>query len=370
MLRFIIDIKLLYLIIFINYFLILRLTKLKVNIYFAGIIFFFIIHGLIMYSLNGIPPNFLLSQIIGISIIGLYFYNFFLVFNLQEIIAAYLKLCLWVAILGYFMYFVGIDINGGGRLQSILSEPAHYVIIIIPVCYYFLKTKEYKKFLILFGTLILAGSSLGYIGCALMFIFINFNLKRFIYLLSSIPVIILVFWIVYQNNENVQMRFDDTYESLTVLETGKFNNKTNVSTYALLSNLYIAKCNFKDHPLGTGLGSHYYMYTSQYKANMRPPDYIVTLKLDQINVNDAASLFIRMFSELGVFGLLFIFYLLYLSTIVFNKNLILGQGIFIYLLLKLFRDGHYFPPELFFFIWLLYFSIRENQKLNNKFAAV
>ena len=35
---------------------------------------------------------------------------------------------------------------------------------------------------------------------------------------------------------------------------------------------------------------------------------------------------------------------------------------FIYLLLKLFRDGHYFPPELFFFIWMIYYTMRNKRE--------
>ena len=130
-----------------------------------------------------------------------------------------------------------------------------------------------------------------------------------------------------------------------------------------MSNLFVAKCNFSDHPLGSGMGSHFVMHTEKYLFEMRPPSYLVTLKSEKINAPDAASLFIRLFSELGIFGLILVFGFMYKAFTSFKyKNLFLAHGIVIYLLLKLFRDGHYFSPEFFFFIWILYFSLKEAKK--------
>src|SRR5690606_13882672 len=142
---------------------------------------------------------------------------------------------------------------------------------------------------------------------------------------------------------------------------------TNISTYALLSNFYIAKENFIEHPFGSGIGSHYYMYHSEYKKLMRTPEYIKTLKLDDINSKDAASLFIRLLSEFGIIGILATLFLLYLVVKCFrDKTQIVEQSIGIYILLKLFRDGHYFPPELFFFVLIFYFSYTKSFLFKNE----
>ena len=99
---------------------------------------------------------------------------------------------------------------------------------------------------------------------------------------------------------------------------------------------------------------------------MRPPPFLVTLKSEKINAPDAASLFLRIISETGIIGLFLIVYLMFLSSKSYLSNdYYFAQGIFIYLLLKLFRDGHYFPPEFFFFIWMVYYSLK-NERLETK----
>jgi len=357
--NFIIDWKLLYLIVILNYFLLMSIKKLKFNVYFLALIGFFFIHGIISNTVVGVPYNFMIAQIIGVSILGTYYYNFIPLYKPDEIIKVYTKMCLYVGVIGYLFYFLNINLNDG-RLQSIFKEPAHYVIVVIPACFYFLKEKKYIAFAVLFGTLILSNSSLGYIGCALMFIVPNISWKRLSYLAATIPVVLCVLYYVYQEYPFFKMRVEETYESMNVINTGKFDEYTNLSSYALISNLNVAKHNFQDHPLGTGIGSHVHMHTTRYLKNIRPPEYIKIQNKQEINASDANSLFTRIVSELGIFGLLMVVVLLYFAVKVFSfKELTIAQGIFIYILLKLFRDGHYFPPELFFFIWLLYYSYKE-----------
>lgn len=361
--NFIIDWKLLYLIIFINSFLILKYYTFKINKYFAYIIITVFLHGIISYSIISIPINYMISQIIGISIVGLYFYNIILLFKPTEVIDLYVKLCYWVALLGYIMFFLGINLDSGQRLMSVFKEPAHYVIVVIPACYYFFKTKQYKKFLVIFGTLILSGSSLGYLGCGLMFILPNINSKRIGYLILLVPITFIVFYFVYNESAFFKMRVDDTYNSLNVINTGKFKENTNLSSYVMIVNLNIAKKNISEHPFGSGIGSHHYMFTKKYIKEVRPPENFKIQKIHTNNSFDANSLATRLISEFGILGIISITIFLVLGFIVFSyKDLLFYQGVFIYLCLKLFRDGHYFPPELFFFFWLFFFGLKN--KLN------
>lgn len=316
-----------------------------------------------MYSIIGITPNYLISQIMGITIISTYYYNFIPFYNKEEVIAVYLKMSVWVALIGYLFLFFQININGDSRLQSIFKEPAHYAIVVIPACYYFLKTKKYLSFTIVFGSLIMSQSSLGYIGCALMFVLSNISLKRVKYVLLTIPILTFTFFIIYNNFDFLKLRVDDTYQTLSAVNNGKFKPQTNQSSYALLSNAYITNKNVQDHPFGSGLGSHFHMHTQVYLKQMRPPPFLVTLKSEKINAPDAASLFLRIISETGIIGLFLILYLMFLSSKSYLSNdFYFAQGIFIYLLLKLFRDGHYFPPELFFFIWMIYYTMRNKRE--------
>lgn len=358
--RYIIDWKLLYLIIIVNYFLLVQLKKIKINPYFLAMIGFFLVHGIINYTVIGIPYNFMLSQILGIAIVGTYFYNVIPLFTKNELTKVYVEMCLVIAFIGYAMFFLGYN-TYDNRLKSILREPAHYVIIIIPACYYFYKNKKYFSFAFLFGTLILSSSSLGYIGCGLMFLIPNLTLKRVGYLVALIPIIFVVFQFVYKEFPFFKMRVDDTYNSLNVINTGKFDKDTNLSSYVMIANIFIAKKNVTDHPLGSGIGSHHYMNTQVYMKEMHPPDYLRYQGRHVDNSFDANSLFTRLVSEFGLFGFLFVIYCLYLASKCFETKDYLIQGIFIYFLLKLFRDGHYFPPEFFFFIWLFYYSFKDEK---------
>lgn len=270
---------------------------------------------------------------------------------------------LYVALIGYILYAINYN-EPRYRLMSIFKEPAHYVVVVIPACYYYLKSKKYLEFSIIFGTLILSNSSLGYIGCGLMFILPNLTLRRIGYLTALLPIVGAVFYYIYSEHTFFKMRVDDTYNSLKVIQTGKFDEKTNLSSYVMIANMHIAKKNIIDHPLGSGIGSHHYMHTQNYLKEMRPPEYLRIQKRHTDNSFDANSLATRLFSEFGLFGIIGVFLFLYYGSSVFKKSdLFFIQGVFIYFLLKLFRDGHYFPPELFLFIWLFYFSVIEHKQV-------
>ncbi len=357
--NFIIDWKLLYLIILTNYILLIRIKKLIVNKYFVLLLLFFFIHGIITYTLIWIPYNYMLAQIFGIGITGIYYYNFVSLYKPIELIKVYGNMCVYVAIIGYLFYFGGIN-YADGRLNSIFKEPAHYVVVVLPACYYFFKTRKYWSFAIIFGTLVLSNSSIGYIGCGLILLIPNLTIKRMRYLLMLLPLVALTFYLAYKELPFFSMRVDDTYNSLNVINTGKFDENTNLSSYVLISNLFITKKNMTDHPLGSGIGSHHYMHTEIYSKEMRPPKYIRIQHKEHDNSFDANSLFARICSDFGIIGIALVFFIMYKASKCFSsKDYIFAQGVYIYFLLKLFRDGHYFPPEFFFFVWLFYYSLKE-----------
>lgn len=363
--NFIIDWKLLYLIIFVNYFLIIKYKTLRVHKTFLIVVASLFAHAILCYTIIQIPPNYFISQLLGITITGLYFYNFFLVSDLSKVTKLYLSLSFYIAILGLIFYFLKLNpfayFDNEFRLMSIFKEPAHFVVVILPACYFFLRSKLFLKFFVLFVSIILSESSLGYIGCGMMFIFPFFNLKKFKYLLVAVPLVLTLFFYTYKNFESFQMRVDDSMDNLTVLKNGKFDESTNLSSYVMLSNLYIAKQNIIEHPFGSGIGSHHYMFTTRYHKTMRPPNYINKLGHKFDNSFDANSLFTRISSEFGIIGIIcVIFFLIRSFNLSFSNSNFILQGILIYFLLKLFRDGTYFPPELFFFIWMFYFT---NQKI-------
>lgn len=363
--NFIIDWKLFYLIVFTNFLLIAKYYGLRYSKRFFLLLGAISIHAIICYSLLFIPPNYFLSQILGITITSLYFYNVIPLIPMEDIRKVYLNLCYYAAIIGYIFYFLKIDtlahFKNEFRLMSIFKEPAHYVIVVIPACFYYLKVKSYFRFFVIFISIVLSESSLGYIGCALMFILPFINLRKLFYLLAISPVLGIIFYYTYKNVDTFQLRVDETMENLNALNNGKFDEYTNLSSYVFLSNLYITKQNFSEHPLGSGIGSHHHMYINHYYKNMRAPEYLKFLNHDKDNSFDANSLMNRVVSEFGILG---IFLVLLIMTKAYKKsfksNDFLLQGIFIYFILKLFRDGTYFPPELYFFVWLFVLSNAEN----------
>lgn len=200
-----------------------------------------------------------------------------------------------------------------------------------------------------------------------MFVLPYLNLKKFLVFLALLPVFFFLFVQTYNNFEPFKLRVDDTYESIKSIKSGKFKEETNWSSYALISNLYVLNKNISDHPLGSGIGSHFYMYNVTYSKSMRAPQYLIDQDLDKSNAPDANSLFTRMASELGIFGIVIIIFGIYYVKYVFTSNhLLFSQGIVIYLILKLIRDGHYFPPEFYFFIWIMFFEIKRFKSLPSK----
>lgn len=371
--NFIIDWKLIYLIILSNYVIMIKYYKLKLNNYFILLLIALFVHGVVTNLFIGIPPNFMLAQLIGMSIMGIYYYNFVSLYNLDDIINLYVKISFYVAVIGYVFYFLNFHplahIPNETRLMSIFKEPAHYAVVVMPACFYYFKIKNYFRFFILFGTLILSNSSLAYIGCALIFIIPNLSLKRLGYFVAIVPVIVGVFYYIYTEYPFLKLRVDDTYETLNSVNSGKFKEQTNLSSYAILSNMFIAKENVMDHPFGSGIGSHLYVHNTIYSKGMRAPEYLRKQNLEDTNATDANSMFIRIVSEMGILGLILILSLMYLASKSFSFNtnqMFFAQGVFIYLLLKLFRDGHYFPPEFYLFVWVLYFGLKTNKKTINE----
>ncbi len=60
-----------------------------------------------------------------------------------------------------------------------------------------------------------------------------------------------------------------------------------------------------------------------------------------------------MLADLGIFAVIIFIYIGYRSYQVFrSEKKIMQQSTFFYLLVKLIREGHYFPPEFYFFVFI------------------
>lgn len=369
--HFVIDIKLYYVILLSNFFILASSKKITIHKNLIYILGFFAVHGVISYLLLLSPIKLLIAQLLGISISSIYYHNLIKLFSVKKLFTVYLDFAFYIAILSIFMFYLNINSFSIYRLNGLMSEPAHYAAIMLPATYFFLRDKKYLRLSMLVITIFLSKSSIGFIGLALIIILPLIKVKFFLKY-SWLVIVLLgvsVFYLssiwnkpVDENKSNPLVRkIKETNKSLSAIYTGKFQKNTNLSSYAFLSNAFITKEVFLDKPLGAGLGSYRHEYEKYYSL-IKPPPYLITLKHSKINKTDANSLFLRMIADLGIFAFLFFLYFVFRSYILFkNDKKIEQQSVFFYLMLKLIREGHYFPPEFYFF--LLIFLKNNNEDI-------
>jgi hypothetical protein len=355
-----IDLKLYYLILISNFFLFAYYNKVTIHKNLFIMIGFLAIHGLISYVWLQHPIKSLIAQLLGISISSIYYYNFIKNYGVEKVFKVYLDFALLIALLAIPMFYLQINSFSEFRLNGILTEPAHYAAIMLPAAYVFLRDKKYLRFGIIFVTIFLSKSSIGYIGLGLILILPLLKTKYFVkyawivfIIIGSSSYYLSTQWNkpIDENKSNFLVRrLKQTTKSLSAIYTGKFEKHTNLSTYAFLSNSFITQKIVLDKPFGTGLGSYQYEY-DRYYSLIKPPPYLVELKLSKINKTDANSLFLRMLADLGIFAVLIFIYVGYRSYKLFSsENKIIQQSTFFYLIVKLIREGHYFSPEFYFFL--------------------
>jgi hypothetical protein len=358
--HYIIDWKLFYIILLINLGLLLVKKCLVANKNMLVVYCFLLIHGSIMYLILRNPIGSLFAQLIGVILSSFYYYNFIRLYNTKDLFQTYVSIAFYIAFLALPMFYLDINTFTPGRLNGILLEPAHYATIMLPAIYVSLKKKMYFKFFIILITVLLSKSSVGYIGLVLIMLLPLLKVKYFLkYSMVAFVVLGVSSFYVYtqwdipadENKGNALVRrIKQTQESLIAVNNGKFKQNTNLSSYALLSNVFVSKNIFLHYPLGAGLGSYKYEYEKVY-PELSPPKYLIKQNLSKINKQDANSLFLRIWADLGIFALLIMLYFIYRSYKLFKKDYKTeGQSTFFYLVIKLFREGHYFPPEFYFFV--------------------
>ncbi len=359
--HYIVDWKLFYVIIISNFLLLSINKKVTISKNIIIVFLFLIVHGLILFLWFKNPLKSLFAQLIGITVSSVFYYNLFKNYGVSRLFGKYKKIAFFIALLAIPMFFLKINNFTIDRLNGILTEPAHYATIMLPAVYVFLKEKQYYKFLLVLLTILLSKSSVGYIGLILIFVIPLFKRKNFLKY-SVIVFVILGVGAYYlstkwnepitENESNVFVRrIKETKKSMQSVFTGAFKEYTNLSTYALLSNTFITREIITHKPLGTGLGSYLYEY-DKYYGLMKPPPYLITLKQSKINRTDANSLFLRGLSDFGVFWIFIMIFFIKKSVFLFKKNTFLRQSTFFYLAVKLLREGHYFPPEFYFFLFV------------------
>lgn len=285
----------------------------------------------------------------------------------------YLKICFCFSIIAWFQFAVylgtGIDLLqwpgshflGNGlffRLHSYFEEPASYATFLTPYVVYFLLNgdiikQNVLKFTSVFFTYLLTISSIGFFVLFLVVIYKIYNSRYRIILLFllAMPILFLGANLLEKNDtfQNDTSQFEqsiakisETATAFSNLSPGEFE-MLNPSTYAIVSNFWVA-VNAPNRLLGNGIGSHVHSYDTIYTSDF---------EMYGLNRSDAFSLFTRIFSEFGLFGLLCMgFFLFYFS----NKQNPINISSAFFVIACLIRGGHYTLNGFFLFLFLFVLS--------------
>ncbi len=240
-----------------------------------------------------------------------------------------------------------------GRITSIYSEPAHLCSVLgggLFVCLYYIWTEKGNIRYYLLASLILivslySKSFVTYLTIALFIVLYyfslflirknkNINKKGIAYSTILMLSISIVFFLFLSDSNSIEVMddkvksiYDNNYGVVDVIknESEQDNDLDNVELqkklelqkqqdnltgFAVISNYNIAIEKLKDgYVLGTGIFSHLSFY-DKYMSRIYPTAYI------RINYTDACSIFLRVFSEFGIIGLLI--YLIMLLCIFAN----------------------------------------------------
>lgn len=260
------------------------------------------------------------------------------------------------------------------RVNSILPEPAHFCGAIMPAFFVSLTTfTKYNagfldrwKSIIIMLSFVFSFSTVGYIGVFFSILILFYNWNKLRYIILSCLIVSAIFFLLYNYIYEFSTR---TASVVGVLRAETEIEEADLSTFALMSNARVAYNTFMENPLiGAGLGSHELSYDKYI-------DIVIDSEKIQyiLNRKDAASLFLRLISETGLFGLSFFFIFLwkfYLRNKEDQSNYlwIINNAILCMFFIRLVRYGHYFTEGFFLFFWLYYFSKKQSCEMLNKFG--
>lgn len=321
-----------------------------------------------------------------------YFFYYYVVLDfdkdVEQLFKWYLKGAYICALLGIFQfisfqvgfttgYTFGAIFNKWGfapggifgiRVNSIFSEPTNLASVLSAaffVSLYNLSRKETYGLtrlqsiaVVLVYFLSFSGLGQGGIFLTLLFMAVSYGLAR--YILVAIPAAIIIFNFLYANVKDFRERLDGL---VSLFSGGDFQlGKTHGSSFILYNNFHVALENFKTNfVFGTGIGSHPVAFEKHSLAK--------GIKVYGFNSNsaDANSMFLRLVSETGLFGVLIFMFIMIKFYVKRDENnetyhWLVSNSILIMMLLNLFRQGHYFLHGFPFFMILYYYNYMSYKK--------
>jgi len=354
--------------------------------------------GVFQIMLGNNEP-FLFVKIFGGMLLSVSVYHYvmeYYEFNIEKMFKIYLTWAYWAAVIALIQYIsfklnfkLGYDygflLNKGNvnvtdtgiRLSSIFTEPSQLGIMMGPAAFVslfnILRKKKYHykihQSIIVLIALYLSRSSTGYLGLFLAVLILGMN---FGYILYVIVFFVLGYFAalgLYNTVDEFKLRVDNS-TALWLYDDLAYEN-VNSSSFVLYNNAHIAWTNLKEHPIfGTGLGSHPVAY-EKYSYTKS----LVKVKGIEFNKQDANSMFFRLMSETGLFGLVFVFVVVFKFFVGYNgddddNHWIISGAVLVIILLYLLRQGNYFLNGFPFFVWLYYYTkLSSVKKISEKADA-
>ena len=317
-----------------------------------------------------------IKELLGISVSVLYAYCFFRMIrnDFERAFSKYADLAFWFTVIA-FPLWVGSCIYAQDyeRLRGLTAEPTAFCILILPAYYwyayrYFTLRVDGMRVVTFTVALILSNSTNGLASAMLGVILLLAGFGRMKYLLA-IPVVLGgLFALAYYTSPGFQLRISDTLRAIASRNV----NGSNLSTFALISNVFVTEQVLKESPvIGNGLGSHPVSH-DRYLANIPGVAPFVSIGAAGLNAPEAASLGLRSLSELGILGfagiLTFVFYFRVGGT---GPRAAMSNAMLVVFFLKIIRDGGYFAPEQFFFVFIYILNHRQymiDRKLSGREA--
>lgn len=327
----------------------------------------------------------LLKQFGGFILNGVVYYLLIRInkSNINKLFRIYLKLAIIVAVIGIiqevsfligftygydYSYFIP-KFNGGGtalgmlRVTSILPEPSHFGGAMAPAMFVSVLNiiRGENSFIgrnasvLIITSILLSFSLTAYVGIVMALILIMLNYKR-VGLIAVVATILIAFAVSsYRYIPEIRIRVDDTY---AVVAGRAALGEGNLSTFAFISNASVAYKSFMNNPLfGAGMGSHPISY-NKYIEQLVGPD-APAASTSPLCVDDAGSLFFRLMSETGLFGMFLFFYFIikfYVSRKRDAHFWIISNSIICLFGMNLIRLGNFFYCGFIFFVWAYYFA--------------
>lgn len=312
---------------------------------------------LILYvPIAGFNSGLFLSLLKSVSIVGLlvliYLSAAWRIFEDIDV-KRILEISLYFIFFGFFSFLVFDLFSFDFRYKFTFSEPfnlATYVITALTIIRFF---GPVNPIMLLMSVLVVFATK-SVVGAVFMALFLVWwSRKYFLYIsLGAITAVISGIEVLSIDSRVIQ----NVLDLIVVIQGADISYVGNPSTFALISNLWIAFQCLGDYPLGVGVGNYSFAYWT-YIAEL--PVYEEAIDANYIGINAAggAGTFMRLLVEFGIVGLFFVglAIALCLRTDYKFETLLL-------LCMYLLRTENYFKPEFILLVWFILWRYVVNEK--------